>query len=68
MANENKKPVNDANKTDRRRLGYLKVRFKEVRDEMQAIKNETTELKKKLGMTGKPEGKGKGGAADDDED
>jgi hypothetical protein len=50
---------------DRRRLGYLRIRFKEVREEMLAIKNETAELKKKLGAASKGGG---GKKSDDDED
>jgi hypothetical protein len=49
--------------SDRKRLGYLKIRSNEVRAEMQAIKEETAALRKKIGA-----GKNKGEAAAKDDD
>ncbi len=76
MANESKKPAAPGEKkvrtvSDRKRLSYLKTRFKEVREEAAAIKNEMTELKKKLGAAPKGAGakaKGAKAAADEDDD
>jgi regulator of replication initiation timing len=61
------KPVGD--KTDKRRLGYLKIRAKEMKHEMQALKAETNALREKLGMGAKAgKGKKKSAAAEDDGD
>lgn len=49
-------------KSGRKRLIYLRTRFKELREEMQAIKKETAELRAKLGV-GTKGGTGEGGAA-----
>jgi len=62
------KPV-DETKTAKRRLSYLKMRAKEMKQEMQAIKNESNALREKLGMGAKSKSKkaDKGGGEDDDE-
>lgn len=62
------KPV-DETRAAKRRLAYLKVRAKEMKQEMQAIKNESTALREKLGMGAKkkPKKADKGGGDDDDE-
>ena len=52
-------------KNDRKRLGYLKQRAKELKKEQQAIKDETNALRTKMGLAGR--GK-KAGGGDDDED
>ena len=40
-------------RNERRRLIYLKERLKELRNEMQAIRTETADLRQKLGIGGK---------------
>jgi len=47
-------------KSGRKRLIYLRTRFKELREEMQAIKKETVELRAKLGV-GQKGGEGEAG-------
>jgi hypothetical protein len=61
-----KKPEGKAanGKSDRRRLSYLKIRGQELRKELQANKQESDALRKKLGAGPK---KKKGGDEDDDE-
>jgi hypothetical protein len=59
MAEAEKGPTVD--KSGRKRLIYLRTRFKELREEMQTIKKETADLKAKLGMGAKG-GTGEGGA------
>jgi len=49
---------------DKRRLGYLKIKAQELKAEMQAVKNETLELRKKLGTLKKD--RGAAGAGDED--
>jgi hypothetical protein len=68
--NENKKkkvkpPGAEDRKNDRKRLGYLKQRAKEIKKEQQAIKDETNALRAKMGISER--GK-KAGGGDDDED
>ena len=62
---EAKKPEGKAanGKSDRRRLAYLKIRGQELRKELQANKQESDALRKKLGTGPKK----KGGDEDDDE-
>lgn len=74
MAGEDKKGVGKGkgagDKTDKRRLSYLKTRAKEMKNEMQAIKAETNALREKLGMgakTGKGKKKQDKAGGDDDE-
>jgi hypothetical protein len=56
-------------KNDRKRLNYLKTRGKELKAEMQAVKNESNALREKLGMTVKaPGGKKAGGAGGGDDE
>ena len=67
---ENKKkkvkpPGTEDRKNDRKRLGYLKQRGKELKKEQQAIKDETNALRTKMGIADR--GK-KPGAAGGDED
>ena len=49
--------------SDKKRLGYLKLRAQDLRAEIQAVKKETGELRKKLGVAkkGAAEGDGNGG-------
>lgn len=72
MAIETKKAAPSGEKkpktiTDKKRLSYLKMRFKEVREELASIKKEMGELKAKSGAAGKAKG-AKPAADDDDED
>ena len=59
---------------DRRRLNYLKVRLKALREELQAARKETAELREKLGLGAKTAGGAQAGAgkkqnaADSDDD
>ncbi len=54
---------------DRKRLAYLKIRFREVREELQAVRKEMEELKEKVGAAAKGPGvKAKAGKDHDDED
>jgi hypothetical protein len=46
--------------TDRRRFAYLKIRYQELKNEVQAVKKEMTELRAKVGATKKPGTKGAG--------
>lgn len=76
MATEGKKAAASGEKkpkavSDRKRLSYLKMRFKEAREQMASIKKEMTELKKKLGASKGAGAKAKGAGskpADDDDD
>jgi hypothetical protein len=71
MASETKTPAAPpANKpgNDRRRLSYLKTRFKEVREELQAIKTEMTNLKKNVVSSKSAGAKAKDAAGDDDDE
>jgi predicted RNase H-like nuclease (RuvC/YqgF family) len=55
-----------ADKSERRRLGYLKTRAQELKKELQANKEEAEALRKKLGKGGKRK-MGKPGGDGDDE-
>jgi regulator of replication initiation timing len=49
-----------AAKSDRKRLTYLKTRLKALKEEMQAVRKESVELRQKLGKEKK--GQAEGGA------
>ena len=55
-------------KTDKRRLGYLKIRARELKKEQQAIKTETDALRAKMGVAGKGRKNKKATGDDEDED
>lgn len=60
-----KAPGAEDRKNDRKRLGYLKQRAKELKKEQQTIKDETNALRAKMGIADR--GK-KAGGSDEDED
>ena len=57
-----------AGKSDRRRLAYLKIRGQEIKQELQANKEESEALRQKLGKSGKRKMTASAPTGDDDED